>query len=72
MIRAYALGQGAGTQVLVLGPGVLLSGEVLGPTRDLLMTLAWAINLAVAEHLIRRGAGPRRDTGPATAEAQQG
>jgi len=54
MIRAYALGQGAGTQVLVLGPALLVLGEVLGPTRDLLMTLAWAINLLVAERLIRR------------------
>jgi uncharacterized membrane protein len=58
MIRAYALGQGAGTQVLVLGPGLLLFGDVLGLTRDLLMTLAWAINLAVAEHVIRRAPGP--------------
>ena len=58
MIRAYALGQGAGTQVLVLGPGVLVLGEVLGPTRDLLMTLAWVINLAVAELVIRRPHAP--------------
>jgi uncharacterized membrane protein len=53
MIRAYALGQGAGTQVLVLGPWMLLSGESGGLTRDLLMTLAWLLNLAVAELLIR-------------------
>lgn len=72
MIRAYALGQGAGTQVLVLGPGLLLFGDVLGPTRDLLMTLAWAINLAIAEHVIRRAPGARRDLAPARAEAQPG
>jgi len=60
MIRAYALGLGAGTQVLVLGPGSLLLGDVLGLTRDLLMTLAWGINLAVAEHVIRRAPGQRR------------
>lgn len=70
MIRAYALGQGAGTQVLVLGPGLLLFGEVLGPTRDLLMTLAWAINLAIAEHVIRRAPGARRDLAPARVEAR--
>ena len=52
MIRAYALGQGAGTQVFVLGPWMLLGGSGVGLTRDLLMTLAWAINLAVAETII--------------------
>jgi hypothetical protein len=53
MIRAYALGQGAGTQVLVLAPWMMISGESGGVTRDVLMTLAWAINIAVAELLIR-------------------
>lgn len=53
MIRAYALGQGAGTQVLVLAPWMILSGESGGPTRDVLMTLSWAINLFVAELFIR-------------------
>lgn len=52
MIRAYALGQGAGTQVLVLMPWTLLSGETGGLTRDLLMTLAWAINVVVAEAIL--------------------
>jgi len=52
MIRAYALGQGAGTQVLVLLPWMLVSGESGGLTRDLLMTLSWAINIAVAESII--------------------
>ncbi|MCK6544353.1 DUF2306 domain-containing protein [Myxococcota bacterium] len=59
MIRAYALGQGAGTQALVLGPWMLLTGESLGATRDVLMTLAWLINVAVAELIIRRPS-PRR------------
>jgi hypothetical protein len=72
MIRAYALGLGAGTQVLVLGPGLLLLGEVVGPTRDLLMTLAWAINLAVAERVIRRAPGPRREATLATAAPPPG
>ena len=52
MIRAYALGQGAGTQVLVLLPWMLVSGESGGLTRDLLMTLAWTINVVVAESII--------------------
>lgn len=54
MIRAYALGQGAGTQALVLGPWMLLTAESGGLTRDLLMTVAWAINLVVAELIIKR------------------
>jgi uncharacterized membrane protein len=53
MIRAYALGQGAGTQALVLLPWMLASGENGGLTRDLLMTLAWVINLLLAESIIR-------------------
>jgi hypothetical protein len=61
MIRAYALGQGAGTQVLVLLPWMLLSGQSGGLTRDLLMTLAWTINVVVAEAIIRlRKKGPSR------------
>ena len=35
MIRAYALGMGAGTQVVVLAPWSLITGEETGPTRDL-------------------------------------
>lgn len=54
MIRAYALGQGAGTQVLTLLPWMLIAGEAGGLTRDLLMTLAWAINIVVAESIIRQ------------------
>ena len=53
MIRAYALGQGAGTQALVLLPWMLISGESDGHTRDLLMTLSWLINLMVGESIIR-------------------
>jgi uncharacterized membrane protein len=52
MIRAYALGQGAGTQVFVLAPWMMISGESGGLTRDILMTLAWTINIVCAERLI--------------------
>lgn len=54
MIRAYALGQGAGTQVLIALPWLLTIGEPAGFTRDIQMTAAWVINLAVAEWIIRR------------------
>ena len=54
MLRGYAIGMGAGTQVLT---GVVASMIVDPPTelsRALLMGGAWAINLAVAEWIIRR------------------
>ena len=53
MIRAYAIAQGAGTQVLILGPWMLLTGQGVGLPRDLLMALSWAVNLGVAELIIR-------------------
>jgi Predicted membrane protein (DUF2306) len=57
MIRAYALAQGAGTQALLFLPLMLILGhEVLGFSRDVLMSLAWGINVVVAEWLIRRRA----------------
>jgi uncharacterized membrane protein len=59
MIRAYAIGQGAGTQVLVFLPWTLLLGAPSELTRDVLLIAAWVINLAIAEWLIRRR--PRRD-----------
>lgn len=54
MIRAYALGQGAGAQVLWLGVPSILVGEILGAQRDVLMTLSWLGNLALGEWIIRR------------------
>ncbi|MCH6259223.1 DUF2306 domain-containing protein [Puniceicoccaceae bacterium K14] len=54
MLRAYALGQGAGTQVFVALPWILTVGEPSGLTRDILMTLAWVINLFVVQLSIRR------------------
>ncbi|MBT9595033.1 MAG: DUF2306 domain-containing protein [Vitreoscilla sp.] len=55
MLRAYALGLGAGTQVFFLLPPELISGEpVTGILRDALMTAAWAANLLVAEFAVRR------------------
>lgn len=63
MIRAYALGLGAGTQVFTEGFGEAIfgTGVVAG---DLAKAAAWVINLSVAEWAIRRGAThrPRRTT----------
>lgn len=64
MLRGYALGMGAGTQVLTAGLGALVVGAPEGTTLALLMGAGWAINLAVAEWLIRRRpAGPRPAAG---------
>lgn len=54
MIRSYALGLGAGTQVVTHLPWILfpaIRGEL---TRALFMGAGWAINVAVAEWIIRR------------------
>ena len=54
MVRAYALGQGAGTQVLILLPVTLLAGAPTFIFRDVLMASAWALNMAFAEWVVRR------------------
>lgn len=54
MIRAYALGLGAGTQVLITIPWLLTVGEPSGVTRDILMTIAWITNIVVAEWVINK------------------
>lgn len=54
MVRAYAIGLGAGTQVLTHLPWVLYLGAPDELTRALLMGAGWVINLAVAEWIIRR------------------
>lgn len=60
MIRAYAVGMGAGTQVLTHLPWFILVGPVPGRTpRAIMMGLGWAINLVLAEWVIRRGRGWR-------------
>ena len=66
MIRSYAIGIVAGTQVFTLGFG----GVVFGTgdlTTALLLAAAWAINLAVAEWVIRRR--PTRRVVPGRARA---
>ena len=58
MTRGYALGLGAGTQVLTLGAGEVIAGPPSELSRALLMGAAWVINLLVAEWAIRKR--PRR------------
>ncbi len=62
MTRGYALGLGAGTQVLTLGLGEAVAGPPSELSRALLMGAAWLINLAVAEWAIRTRLAPRSRT----------
>ncbi len=66
MMRAYALGMGAGTQAFVLLPPALVFGKLDEMTVALLMGLAWGINLTVAEWVIRRKRKPQSRTAPRT------
>jgi hypothetical protein len=54
MTRAYAIGLGAGTQVLTGMVGALIFGTPNEFENALLMGAAWVINLAVAEWSIRK------------------
>jgi uncharacterized membrane protein YozB (DUF420 family) len=56
MIRGYAVGIGAGTQVFTALTWFLISGEAVPGTLATVgyMTAGWVINLAVAELVIRR------------------
>lgn len=58
MVRAYALGMGAGTQVITHLPWILFPGIRSEATRALLMGAGWAINLAVAEWIVRKKPAP--------------
>jgi uncharacterized membrane protein len=55
MTRAYAIGLGAGTQVLTHLPWALFADGTPGELpRAVMMGAGWAINVAVAEWIIRR------------------
>ena len=54
MTRAYAIGLGAGTQMLMLMVGEMLAGPPSELSHALQIGAGWVINLAVAEWAIRR------------------
>ncbi|SDY36877.1 Uncharacterized membrane protein [Amycolatopsis xylanica] len=58
MIRGYAIGMGAGTQVFTHLPWAVAFGAPGEFTHALLMAAGWVINLAVAEWVIGRTARP--------------
>ena len=55
MMRTYAIGMGAGTQVLVYLPWLLVFGEPDVQERAWLMGAGWGINLVFVEWVLRRG-----------------
>jgi uncharacterized membrane protein len=54
MTRAYAIGMGAGTQVITHLPWFILVGQAGESARTVLMGAGWVINVIVAEWIIRR------------------
>ncbi|HEU4322719.1 MAG TPA: DUF2306 domain-containing protein [Roseiflexaceae bacterium] len=61
MLRGYAIGLGAGTQVLTGFVAALIADPPTEHSRALMLGAGWAINLAVAEWIIRtRPARPPR------------
>lgn len=60
MIRAYAIGMGAGTQVATHVPYFVLVGMPDEATRAVLMGAGWLINIVVAEWIIHRSRVPAR------------
>ncbi len=62
MARGYAIGLGAGTQMMTLMVGEMIAGPPRELSRALLMGAAWVINLAVAEWAIRTRLAPRSRT----------
>ena len=69
MIRGYAIGMGAGTQVLTHVPYFLLVGKPDESTRAVLMAAGWLINVVVAEWVIRKGSSRQRAVRPSLASA---
>jgi uncharacterized membrane protein len=65
MMRGYAIGLGAGTQVLTLAAGAVIAGPPSELGNALLMGAGWAINLAVAEWAIRKRLAPPARRAPA-------
>jgi hypothetical protein len=64
MMRSYAIGMGAGTQVLTFLPWTIAFGAPSVGVHAVLMGAGWVINLVVAEIVIRRMAPrARRTTG---------
>jgi hypothetical protein len=71
MMRGYAIGLGAATQMLTLMVGEIIAGPPNEISHALLMGAGWVINLAVAEWAIRKRPSTRvRKTAAVVSHAQ--
>lgn len=77
--RGYAIAQGAGTQAVLFGVLAAATGSSLGETdpalRTLVHGLGWALNLVIAERVLRRRsapAGPHLPRGVALTAVEEG
>lgn len=64
MIRAYAVGTGAGTQVFTLALWALAVGAPDRRAEALMMLAGWVVNVVVAEWAVRRSRRPVPNTRP--------
>jgi uncharacterized membrane protein len=64
MIRGYAIGMAAGTQAFTLGAWQSVAGTMTASSRFSMMLLAWLLNAAAAELIIRRRTTPAQRTPP--------
>jgi hypothetical protein len=71
MMRGYAIGLGAATQMLTLMMAEIIAGPPSELSRALLMGAGWVINLAVAEWTLRKRRTPRaRSASTAASQVQ--
>ena len=71
MMRGYAIGLGAGTQVLTHLPWfIFFDGRPGEGPRAVMMTAGWVINVAVAEWIIRRPRPARSDAQTPTTDVR--
>ncbi|MGI5498947.1 DUF2306 domain-containing protein [Lentzea sp. CA-135723] len=54
MVRAFAIGLGAGTQAVLLSAWIAATGPLGQLSKAVLMLASWVINLVVAEWILRR------------------
>lgn len=67
MMRGYALGMGAGTQVFTHLPWFVFVGAPGETSRFVLMALGWLLNVGAAEYLIRQSRARRIGPSPSHA-----
>ena len=71
MIRGYAIGLGAGTQVFTHLPWFILVGTPGELSRAIMMGAGWVINVVVAEWIIRSARKRRAYAAPRTTRRRQ-